>query len=85
MPKTYILICQQDDDKDVLTELERIEVPEAPLALETGQATLDHLETQAIDVGNEVTKKLIGCQWQQVERRLVDDYRALFPPREPRT
>ena len=82
MPKTYILICrQEDDDSDVLTELERIAVPQTPSVQVTGKATLDHLESQAIDVGSQVTKKLIICQWQETEQRLVGDYQALFPPR----
>lgn len=82
MPKTYILICRQEDnDTDVLTELERIAVPQTPSVQECGAATLEHLESQAIDVGHQVTKKLIGCQWQEVEQRLVDEYQTLFPPR----
>jgi hypothetical protein len=82
MPKTYILICRQEDDAtDVLTELERIAVPPVASVPECGATTLEHLESQAIDVGHQVTKKLLGCQWQEVEQRLVDDYQALFPPR----
>ena len=83
MARLCILVCQMEDEHnpEQMTELERILVPDVEDAAAREPTSLDDLETQALDIGRQVSQSLLQQQWHLLDQRLVARYQALFPPR----
>jgi hypothetical protein len=82
MSHLRVLICRVDDEHhpDQMTELERIDLPAVdPQQLTPGTA-VDALETQSLATGQELMRRLLGQQWQEVDRQLAAETQRLSPP-----
>jgi len=82
MSHLRVLICRVDDEQhpDQMTELQRIDLPAPDLQQLTPETALDELETQSLATGQEVMRRLLGQQWQEVDRQLAADTQRLSPP-----
>ena len=82
MSHLYILICRREeaDPPEQLTELHRLELPAMDVEQLTPETALDQLEAGAWATGQEVIRRLIQAQWQQVDAQVAADYQRLFPP-----
>jgi hypothetical protein len=82
MSHLRVLICRVDDERhpDQMTELQRIDLPAlAPQQL-APETAMDELETQSLATGQEVVRRLLGQQWQEVDRQLAAETQRLSPP-----
>ena len=82
MARLCVLICRIDDEKapDVLTELQRVDLPALDAQQLTPATALDQLETRAVTSGQEVMRHLLRQQWQVVEEQLTAEALRLSPP-----
>jgi hypothetical protein len=70
---------EDEQHPDELTELHRVELPAVDAAQLTPETALDTLEARALTTGNEVMRRLLGHQWQEVDRQLAAQYGRLPP------
>jgi len=82
MSHLRVLICRVDDERhpDVMTELQRIDLPAVDLQQLTPETAVDALETQSLATGQAVMRRLLGQQWQEVDRQLAAETQRLSPP-----
>jgi hypothetical protein len=78
MSHLRVLICRVDEEQ--MTELERIDLPAVDPQQLRPETALDALETQSLATGQEVMRRLLGQQWQEVDRQLAADTQRLSPP-----
>ena len=82
MSHLRVLICRVDDEQrpDQMTELQRIDLPALdPLQLPP-ETALDALEEQSLATGQEVIRRLLGQQWQELDHQLAAETQRLSPP-----
>jgi len=82
MSHLRILICRVDDEThpEQMTELERIDLPAPDPGQLTPETALDVLESQSLTAGQALTRRLLGQQWQEVDRQLAAEIQRLSPP-----
>ena len=82
MSHLRVLICRVDDEHhpEQMTELERIDLPAVAPQQLTPETAVDALETQSLATGQEVMRRLLGQQWQEVDRQLAAATQRLSPP-----
>jgi hypothetical protein len=82
MSHLRVLICRVEDENhpEQMTELQRIELPVVDPQQLTPETALDVLEAQSLATGQEVMRRLLGQQWQEVDRQLAAETQRLSPP-----
>jgi hypothetical protein len=82
MSHLRVLICRVEDERhpEQMIELQRIDLPAVDPQQLTPETALDELETQSLATGQEVTRRLLGQQWQEVDRQLAAETQRLSPP-----
>lgn len=82
MSHLRVLICRVEDEThpEQMTELERIDLPGPDPRQLTPETALDALETQSLTAGQAVIRRLLGQQWQEVDRQLAAELQRLSPP-----
>lgn len=82
MSHLRVLICRVDDEAkpDQMTELYSIDLPAADPGQMQPETALDQLETEVLTVGQDVMRRLIRLQWEEVDRLLVEAYQQRFSP-----
>ena len=85
MSHLRVLICRVDDERhpEQMTELQRIDLPAVDPQQLTPATALDALEAQSLTTGQEVMRRLLGQQWQEVDRQLAAETQRLSPPGRP--
>lgn len=87
MSHLRLLICRVEDESqpEQMTELERIELPGVDLQRLAPATALDALEAEALASGQEVARRLLGQQWQELDRQVAAAAQRLSPPgKQPR-
>ena len=81
MSHLRVLICRVDDEghPDQMTELERLDLPAVDPQQLTPERAVDELETQSLATGQELMRRLLGQQWQEVDRQLAAATQRLSP------
>jgi hypothetical protein len=82
MSHLRVLICRVDDEQhpEQMTELQRIDLPAVDPQQLTPETAVDALEAQSLATGQEVTRRLLGQQWQEVDQQLAAEAQRLSPP-----
>jgi hypothetical protein len=82
MSHLRVLICRVEDERhpEQMTELQRIDLPAPDLPQLTPETALDELETQSLATGQELTRRLLGQQWAELDRQLAAETQRLSPP-----
>ena len=81
MSRLCLLLCRVDEGQpDVLTQLQRFDLPVADAEQLTPGTAVDELETQTLAVGQQVMRGLLEQRWQEVDEQLVAAHRRRFPP-----
>jgi len=82
MSHLRVLICRVEDaaQPDQMTELHSFDLPAVDPAQMEPETALDELETGILTVGQEVMRRLLRSQWQEVDQLLVEQYQQHFSP-----
>ena len=81
MSKLKVLICEVDDkDENKMKEIARFDVATIDVGRWEASTGLDDLETSTEKIGQEVKRKLLEARWDQLDKKLSDEYRQLFSP-----
>jgi hypothetical protein len=82
MSHLRVLICRVENEShpEQMTELQRIELPAVDAQQLTPETALDALEAQSLTTGQEVMRRLLGQQWQELDHQLAADTQRLSPP-----
>jgi hypothetical protein len=82
MSHLRVLICRVDDERhpDQMSELQRIDLPALDPQQLAPETAVDELETQSLATGQAVVRRLLGQQWQEVDRQLAAETQRLSPP-----
>lgn len=81
MSKLKILICEVDDrDENKLKEIASFDVATIDIGRWEANTGLDDLETSTEQIGQQVKRKLLEAQWNQLDQKLSNEYRQLFSP-----
>jgi hypothetical protein len=82
MSHLRVLICRVEDENhsEQMTELQRIDLPAPDPTQLTPDTALDTLETQSLKTGQELIRRLLGQQWQELDRTLAAETQRLSPP-----
>jgi hypothetical protein len=85
MSHLRVLICRVDDERhpDQMIELQRIDLPTLAAQQLTAETALDAMETQSLATGQEVMRRLLGQQWQELDQQLAAETQRLSPPGSP--
>lgn len=71
---------EDDSPSSLMSEFNRIPVPNLELNAQALSETLDALEHQTITIGQEVMRYLLCHHWDQLDQQQVDEYSAQFEP-----
>ncbi len=84
MSHLRVLICRVDDEAkpDRMTELHSFDLPAAAPKQMEPETALDKMETEVLNIGQEVMRHLLKSQWEAVDQLLVEEYQEHFPPRD---
>jgi len=82
MSHLRVLICRVDDEQrpEQMTELQRIDLPAVDPQQLTPETALDVLEAQSMATGQALMRRLLGQQWQELDRQLAAETQRLSPP-----
>ena len=82
MSHLRVLLCRVDDaaPAERMTELHSFDLPAVDPGPLHAPTALDSLETEALNIGQEVMRHLLTAQWQEVDRLQVEQYQQRFPP-----
>lgn len=81
MSHLRVMICRVDDDSDdQMIELASFDLVEARVSEMQADRALDEMEATTAKVGHQVLRELFKAQWQEVDQKLVEQYRQDFSP-----
>lgn len=81
MSQLRVLICRVDaNDENKMTEIARFAVPETEVARLDAGTALDELENQTHQLGQQMLRKLLQAQWEEIDKKLVEAHRQRFSP-----
>jgi hypothetical protein len=86
MSRIRILVCcVQDDNPDAMDELAAFDLPEADITTLKPETTLDDLESSTHEIGQAALRRVLEARWEEIDKKLAQQYRQSFPPREPQS
>ena len=81
MSHLRVLICRVDDEHpEQMTELQRLDLPAVDPQQLTPETAIDTLEAQSLATGQELIRRLLGQQWQELDQQLAAETKRLSPP-----
>jgi hypothetical protein len=85
MSHLRVLICRVEDEQhpEQMTELQRIDLPAVDPQQLTPETAVDALESQSLATGQELMRRLLGQQWQELDQQLAAETKRLSPPGSP--
>ncbi len=84
MSRIRILVCRVEDEiPDAMTELAHFDLPQVDVTTLRAETALDDLEASTLDVGQAALRRVLEARWEEIDKKLAQEYRQSFPPREP--